>query len=882
MTHYQKFIAEAFFVVFILSGSAIYGFSGGSGTPEDPYQITTIAELSSVNAYLDKHFLLVNDLDFAGYANSNSKGWKPIASDTSLDDSQFHGKGFSGTFNGNGHEIKNLFINRPDENYIGLFGMISNGHVDSLALPDADITGKENVGAFAGASSGYITHCYASGSIKGFAYVGGIVGYCLADETAEISRCYFTGSAEGGIDIGGIVGLRKHDVLECFSAGRVYGIRFDVVGGLGGAGTWEGSVIDNYWDKETSGPVYDTVYGQTTEEMKSTATFKKWDFDSTWIIQHGKSYPGLRCFNNNPVAENIFATIESGSEMRIVLSASDAEGEEVQKFTIISLPHYGTLQQQDSLISYVPDSRFSGIDWFTFQAENANGQKSNVAMGTIAVRATFAGGDGSPVNPYQVKTIAHLSAMRFHPKSHFKLMNDLDFKGSCFDSSNSAGNYGWDFLGDDQKVFRGSFDGSGFEIRNLYINRPDRLIENYAGLFGMADEAVLRNVTLIDVHVAGRGYVGGLTGKDENSTITGCSVTGYVQGKQCIGGLVGDCLKSQLINCRTDVTIKASDKYAGGLVGNSGGNITLCKSSGEVSGYIGVGGLVGYSGSSILKSNTTSNVSGNSGVGGLVGSISVGPVRSCFATGNVTGKDNNIGGLAGVVSGGGCPLKDCYAAGNVNGKSRVGGVIGYNNSSWIQQCYSICKVTGESEIGGFAGYTTAALSAGISSCFWDVEVSGVSSGTGRGMGKSTALMKSITTFTDPASEGLDSLWDFDSIWAINPDSNSGYPYLRFESTISAENSLSRAKPLPASDNFNAKYNPNTSRIRIELYNSRLQQVTITICDLKGRNVGTVLDQELPVGKHVFKQYWHPYASKVLIYKVHFGKHCLSQTFFNVH
>ena len=90
-------------------------------------------DLHAVRRHLDKGYVLMNDLDsttagyeeLAGPTANGGKGWEPIGTTVSLPsdgDEQIMGAyPFVGTFDGQGHEIRDLFINRPDENYVGLF-----------------------------------------------------------------------------------------------------------------------------------------------------------------------------------------------------------------------------------------------------------------------------------------------------------------------------------------------------------------------------------------------------------------------------------------------------------------------------------------------------------------------------------------------------------------------------------------------------------------------------------------------------------------------------------------------------------------------------------------------------------------------------------------
>ena len=107
-------------------------YAGGSGTPEDPYQIATAQDLLELgdepNDY-DKHFILTADIDLSEYAFNQAV----IAWDTEPNTEYFQGTEFSGSFDGKGYAISNLRV--TGDACLGLFGKIeSQGEVSNLGL----------------------------------------------------------------------------------------------------------------------------------------------------------------------------------------------------------------------------------------------------------------------------------------------------------------------------------------------------------------------------------------------------------------------------------------------------------------------------------------------------------------------------------------------------------------------------------------------------------------------------------------------------------------------------------------------------------------------------------------------------------------------------
>jgi hypothetical protein len=127
-----------------------------------------------------------------------------------------------------------------------------------------------------------------------------------------------------------------------------------------------------------------------------------------------------------------------------------------------------------------------------------------------------------------------------------------------------------------------------------------------------------------------------------------------------------------------------------------------------------VGGLVGWNQATLGNSYSSCSVTGNWSVGGLVG-------------------DNWY--YEGTVS-------NSYSTGSVTGSTRVGGLVGVNYYGSVTHSYSTASVTGSSQVGGLVGYNTGT----VSNSFWDRVTSGMEESDG-GTGKTTAQMKSITTFS---------------------------------------------------------------------------------------------------------------------------------------
>ena len=208
----------------MLSFSLFAQFAGGSGTPQDPWQVATAGQLNQVRNYLESCFIQTADIDLGVAPYNEGEGWKPIGKPYRQ---PYFGPSFQGVYNGNGHSITGLYINRPEVDNQGLFGF-SNGTIKNLGLEEIDVKGFENIGGLVGLNEGSIVNCHSKGIVAGEWYVGGLVGF----NEGSINSSYSTVDVTGGDRVGGLMGFNQGYMNNCHATGDVNG--FSVVGGLVG------------------------------------------------------------------------------------------------------------------------------------------------------------------------------------------------------------------------------------------------------------------------------------------------------------------------------------------------------------------------------------------------------------------------------------------------------------------------------------------------------------------------------------------------------------------------------------------------------------------------------------------------------------------------
>ena len=143
----------------------------------------------------------------------------------------------------------------------------------------------------------------------------------------------------------------------------------------------------------------------------------------------------------------------------------------------------------------------------------------------------FVGGDGTVGAPYQIQNVDQLQAMWDNLSAHYVLINDIDASGTV----NWDNDAGFEPIGNLSDPFNGTFDGNGYIISDLLINRTST---NYVGLFGSTSGTFeIKKIGLVDVDVSGTRYVGALVG-DNYGPLTNPMLPGNVSGYRGGGGLV--------------------------------------------------------------------------------------------------------------------------------------------------------------------------------------------------------------------------------------------------------------------------------------------------------------------------------------------------------
>ncbi len=694
-------------------GTTASSFAGGTGTSDDPYLIASAEQLaylaeqvnSGTTTFEGEYIKLTDNIVLNNSIGSSSKKWTPIGG----------ANPFKGTFDGTGYTVKGVYINNSDS-YQGLFGS-SGGTIKNVNVTGS-ITGGEDVGGVCGSNGEYvgsdsyygnIENCSFSGTVRGSEDVGGICGFNFAyvtdystvvncrnegavsssgdyvggicgDSYGKILLCCNTGLISGDNDrIGGICGYNGDGLIEkCYNTGSVSG-QSSFVGGVCGENN-SGTIKNTYNTGNVKGDNY--VGGVCGVNAGTTEN----SFSSCYVS--GSNYVGGVCGYNQRTVTNCYY-----NKNLVLQDNGNGTGKTTAELCTLSGMGF------DSGIWTAGSCELMTIDSDGLGTISSYTLPKLSEFGTSAVT-------GSDLKLYNIGTAENenwvvctpiytaqqLQAINDSLVGAYVLMNSIDVSVL---TETSEGN--WTAIGSSSAPFSGIFEGNGYTVSGIKINKPD---DDYQGLFGYST-GIIRNVKTANGSITGYKDVGGVCGYNEG-TVENCSNTCMVNGGSHVGGVCGN-NKGTVENCSNTCTVNG-ESYVGGVCGLSG-DFSFTNNSIE---RIGV----------IKNSVNEADVSGTSFVGGICGS-NIGTIDSCTnknsskkVSAAEVSEECAAGGICGTNGG---VVFNSYNEAEVYGDSyAVGGVCGSNTkfSYWvlnypgfIQNCYNTGFVWGNNtRIGGVCGY----------------------------------------------------------------------------------------------------------------------------------------------------------------------------------
>jgi hypothetical protein len=728
-------------------------------------EIRTWYDLDAIRDNLGGSYILMNDLDSttAGYMElasrtaNQGKGWQPIGSispDQEYSQMVDSTDQFAGSFDGQGCEIRGLFINRPEEDNVGLFGYVGEGTIENLGVVNTEVTGHDNVGCLVGGDhGGIVRNSYSAGSVAGQSNIGGLVGYHSHGlRMATVSDSYSTSSVNGGRNIGGLVGWNHYGTVNnSYSTGDVAGQ--NNIGGLVGA-NWHGTVINSHYD-------YDEVLINGKNIITSGALFgedfKQWlandryldvnerlsKEDGYYLIDNVSDFKQLLAFGQDDSLEfRLKNDLDLGNEANFYIPYLAAEFDG-NGHTISNLSLKFNSISQVGLFGYLA----------------SGGRVTQVGVGNVNITTdgTDVGGlvgfdDGTVSNSHSTGTVTGgRNVGGLVGTIHDGTVSHSYSTGSVTGGGSVGGLVGWHFHG---------------IVSNSYYNYDEVLINGNrvlttGALFTIDFEQWLANNKSLDISKR-------LSREDGYYLIK--NVNDF---KQLIAFGQDSSLKFRLT---TDLDLATNPglyiPYLAGEFDGNGHKISNLRFSFDFVSQVGLFGHVTSGGKVTRVDVENANIIADT-AGGLVG-WNLGTVTNSYASGSVSGA-NNIGGLVGHSRG---TVSNSYSMSSVTGYSQVGGLVGFSFHGTISNSYSTGSVTGGNQVGGLVGSHYGDT---VSSSFWDIQTSGQATSAG-GIGNTTAQMKSISTFSTAAwniiAVANPSTRNPSYIWNIVDET---YPFLSWQS-----------------------------------------------------------------------------------------------------
>ena len=293
----------------------------GNGTAENPYQITSAAELywfaglvngtltdvtknSSACAKLMNDITVNNNLldrityktdDDGNLTNEVANGgnfisWTPIGAANN---------GYQGTFDGNGKTISGLFFNDSQKSHVGLFDNIYMATIRNVGVVDSYFFGEHYVGGVcAFGVDGTITGSYNTGVVSGEGCVGGV---CGTGSSVTITDSYNTGSVSGNDDVGGVFGYGENCTINNCYYLKAEGTDLGGINGADVEGQAEGKTVAQFASGEVAYLLQDgqteQVWGQNIDNDGEKQSFPV--FSNAKVYKPSESSPCKAGYTNN-------------------------------------------------------------------------------------------------------------------------------------------------------------------------------------------------------------------------------------------------------------------------------------------------------------------------------------------------------------------------------------------------------------------------------------------------------------------------------------------------------------------------------------------------------------------------------------------------------
>jgi len=721
--------------------------SGMVGCELPPRQISDWYDLDAIRDNPSGRYRLMNDLHSAspGYWTVASsignyrKGWQPIGTSSNP---------FTGSFEGHGYQISDLFINRPDEDEVGLFGCVGEGgFIDDIAVVNAAITGRQCVAGLVGSNLGSLSNCYFSGSVSGDHCLGGLTGV----NSGIIRNCHYNHSevvinAVNAVTIGA---LFAEDFEQWLASGKFLDIgqRLPQENGC-------------YLVNDVGHMRELVAFGQDSSlRFRLTNDLDLGGEANFYIPYLAGEFDG----NGHKI---INLTVNSDSASQVGLFGYLAPGGKVTQLDVENVDVTGTyiaaglVGGNNGIVSdcycsgdVAGDDCVGGAIGYNWNGSVSNTYSAGTVAGERDVGGLIGINGGALTNCHSTSTITGWDSVGGLAGTS---------KGSVANSYASGTVAAWYSVGSLIGVNEGS-------LTNSYSSGSVAGWYSVGGLVGVNSETLSNSYSMATV--TGKADVGGLVGSNRGP-VRYSYATGTVAGEQDVGGLVGSNHDTVRNSYATNAVI--GEWNAGGLAGSNLDTVKDSYSAGTITGNYYAGGLVGGNNGTVSNSFSVSSVTGNYYVGGLAGSNS-GSVAGSYSTNSAIGY-SIVSGLVGINGRDGT-VSNSFSTGSATGNYYVAGLAAVNFGT-VSNSYSASNVTGDDYVGGLLAVNWGG---NASSSLWDTEASGQVTSAG-GTGRNTAEMQNIITFRaigwDISAVGPSTT---NSAYTWNIVNEQTYPFLSWQS-----------------------------------------------------------------------------------------------------
>lgn len=807
------------------------------------YQISCGAELAWIAQQVNSgknttcKAVLTKDIDLG------NEPWTPIGKSG-------YSYQFAGTFDGQGHEVRNLKIDTSGTDQ-GLFGYISGAVIENVSvrgnITSSSISSSGGTAGIAGTMSGSsaaetrISNCISYVNVTGGNNVGGIVGYFSTSNKKTIENCVNYGSITGNNNVGGLAGYLyyKGSILNSYNRGSVEA-KFSKAGGLAGYMNDAGAVLENCYStgtvagnsdanpligKKSSGTVTNCYYqgeeGADANETEKTAEEMK---SADFIVSLGSAfigdmpekindgYPILAFQDTTPKYDVKITVTPTNTTLKVFndenIEAAPASIEDgVYSYSLpagtyrYTAEAFGYITEQNSFDitaeqgSHRKEISLHEAEKYTLSFQIMPDTVPNLTIQVLyneeAVTPSAAGVYLLPEGEYTWIVKA---------RGYGRQTGTVTLKNNETIHITLTESKAWD--GETKEPVVPEADGtyeisSGEELAWFAEQVNSGTGKNYHAV--LTDNIDLGDYPFTPigaaVNASSKEYAGVFDGN--GYTISGINISGESNYVGLFGTVKGTSTQyAEIKNLTVRGKIESTSGFLGGIAGTAEyANITNCHNYADI---------------------TMTGASTKSYIGGIVGTIGnssmKGSICNCANYGTVSGANvEKAGGIAGYNYY--ATVDACYNAGSVSGKQNIGGVIGQAGGT-VSDVYNIGTVTGQSgNVGGVIAYVTTTVSnvyaAGtvengkavfglVSNYSGETENSyylDTLPEDGNAAAKTAAQLRDLTDTLNGERTGEN------AVWKSAPAENNGYPILFWQKT---EQPI-EDQPLAEAQNVHWKY-----------------------------------------------------------------------------